>query len=142
MRAREVCSAWKAILGDGGADERRASDAPAAETDTGFASAVKAPSMPSERGSDVIPVNESSFQDQAQALQAKFDNFDIRFGDEDQDEAVHSSFAQIDNDIMGQLTDRNPLSENHNILEASLQRFEEASGIEMNQGVPPEDFIV
>lgn len=97
-----------------------------------YSQAPKGPAIPSNNGSHVIPFNESSLQDQQDALKAKFTNFDIRFGDEDLDEAVNSSFSLAENDQMSILVDRNPMAENHRIIESTLLELEDFSNTQMD----------
>jgi hypothetical protein len=97
-----------------------------------YSQASKGPATPSNNGSHVIPFNESNFQDQQDALKAKFTNFDIRFGDKDLDEAVNSSFSLAENDQMSKLVDRNPMAENYRIIESTLLELEDFSNIQMD----------
>jgi hypothetical protein len=97
-----------------------------------YSQPLKGPAIPSSIGSHVKPLNESDFQDQQEALKAKLTNFDIRFGDEDLDESINNSFSLAENDQMSILVDRNPMAENHRIVESTLLELEDFSNIQMD----------
>jgi hypothetical protein len=96
------------------------------------------PAIPSDRGSNVTPFNESSLQDQAQAIQVKFDNLDVRFGDEDLDERVHSSFVIDETDVDSILRDRNIFAESDQIVEDTLRDTRDTTNLDFDLGVEPD----